>query len=157
MDVWFTLVPTPEAARRLMDDRPDPPSMVEPGTLASSSAWGEPQRVLLETVARNPLVERIFVNPGIKRAVCSEVRGERDWLRKLRPWSGHDAHFHVRIRCPAGSPQCEPQAAIPPGDGCGAELAWWFTPEATGKTRKKSEPRAAPVTPAACLTLLRDD
>ena len=156
VDVWFTLAPTPEAARRLMDDQPDPPSMVQPGSLASSNAWGEPQRFLLETVARNPAVDRIFVNPGIKRAVCNEVQGDRTWLRKLRPWWRHDSHFHVRIRCPAGSPQCEPQAAIPAGDGCGAELAWWFKPEATGKTRKKDEPRPDVIAPAACMAVLSD-
>jgi len=157
VDVWFTLAPTAQAARQLMDDRPDPPSMVQPGTLVSSGAWGQPQRFLLETMARNPAVDRIFVNPGIKRAVCSEAQGDRTWLRKLRPWWGHDAHFHVRIRCPAGSPQCEPQAAIPAGEGCGAELAWWFKPQAKGTTRKKGEPRAEPIAPAACMALLRDN
>ncbi|WP_295446072.1 penicillin-insensitive murein endopeptidase [uncultured Thiodictyon sp.] len=155
-DIWFTLAPTPEAARRLMDDQRDPPSMVLPVSLASSNAWGEPQRFLLESVARNPAVDRIFVNPGIKRAVCNEVTGDRTWLRKLRPWWGHDSHFHVRIRCPAGSPKCEPQAALPAGDGCGPELAWWFKPEATGKTRKKDEPRPDVIAPAACMAVLSD-
>ncbi|WP_295388347.1 penicillin-insensitive murein endopeptidase [uncultured Thiodictyon sp.] len=156
VDIWFTLAPTAEAARRLMDDRPDPPSMVLPGSLESSGAWGEPQRFLLETVARNPAVDRIFVNPGIKRAVCNEVTGDRSWLRKLRPWWGHDSHFHVRIRCPAGSPRCEPQTPLPAGDGCGPELAWWFKPEATGKTKKKGEPRPAVVVPAACMAVLHE-
>ena len=156
VDVWFTLAPDPEAARRLMDDRPDPPSMVKPVSLASSDAWGEPQRFLLETAARHPAVDRIFVNAGIKRAACNEARGDRTWLRKLRPWWGHDAHFHVRIRCPAGSPQCEPQAALPPGDGCGAELASWFRPEATEKPRKRTGPRPEIAPPVACLAVLHD-
>jgi penicillin-insensitive murein endopeptidase len=156
VDVWFTLAPTPEAARRLMDDRPDPPSMVLPVSLASSDAWGEPQLFLLETAARHPAVERIFVNAGIKRAACNEARGDRSWLRKVRPWWGHDAHFHVRIRCPAGSPRCEPQAPLPPGDGCGAELASWFKPEPTDKPKKKTGPRPEIAPPAACMALLRD-
>jgi penicillin-insensitive murein DD-endopeptidase len=157
VDVWFTLVPTPEAARRLMDDQPDPPSMVQPGGLATSGAWGEPQRILLETAARSPVVDRIFVNPAIKRALCGEVQGDRGWLRKLRPWWGHDAHFHVRIRCPADSPQCESQGPIPAGDGCGADLAWWFSEEARKPAKKGGEPRAEPRPPAACLAVLRGD
>lgn len=155
VDVWFTLAPDPGAARRLMDDRPDPVSMVQPVSLESSPAWGEPQRFIIETAARNPAVDRIFVNAGIKRALCREVQGDRAWLRKVRPWWGHDAHFHVRLRCPAGSPQCSSQPALPAGDGCGPELAWWFTPEAAGRTRKKGEPRPEPTPPAACAAVLR--
>ena len=154
VDVWFTLAPDPGAARRLMDDRPDPVSMVRPVSLESSPAWGEPQRFLVETVARNPAVDRIFVNAGIKRALCREVQGDRGWMRKVRPWWGHDAHFHVRLRCPAGSPRCSAQAPLPAGDGCGPELAWWFTPEAAGRTRKKGEPRPEPTPPAACMAVL---
>ena len=155
-DIWFTLAPSPEAARRLMDDQPDPPSMVLPGSLATSRFWGESQRFLIETVARQPTVDRIFVNPGIKRALCREVTGERSWLRKIRPWWGHDAHFHLRLRCPADSPQCNAQGALPAGDGCGADLAWWFSEEATKPAQSKGKPRAEPVAPAACLALLRD-
>ena len=154
VDVWFTLAPNPTTARRLMDDQPDPVSMVVPVSLESSPAWGEPQRFLLETAARNPAVERLFVNAGIKRALCREVQGERSWLRKVRPWWGHDAHFHVRLRCPAGNPQCTPQPPLPAGDGCGPELAWWFTPEAAGRTRKKGETRPEPTPPAACTAVL---
>ncbi|HYN76629.1 MAG TPA: penicillin-insensitive murein endopeptidase [Lamprocystis sp. (in: g-proteobacteria)] len=155
-DIWFTLAPSPEAARRLMDDQPDPPSMVRPVSLATSSAWGEPQRFLLETVASQPTVDRIFVNPGIKRALCGEVKGDRGWLRKIRPWAGHDAHFHVRLRCPADSPECDPQGALPAGDGCGADLAWWFSAEAMKPAQTKGKPRPEPVAPAACMALLHD-
>ena len=43
-----------------------------------------------------------------------------------RYW-GHDYHFHIRMRCPADSPDCKPQEPVPAGDGCGKELDWWFT------------------------------
>jgi penicillin-insensitive murein endopeptidase len=52
--------------------------------------------------------------------------GQRDWLRKIRPWRGHTEHMHVRLACPAGSIDCKSQDAPPEGDGCGAELASWF-------------------------------
>ena len=154
-DIWFTLAKTPQAAARLMDNRDDPQSMVETGGLFMADAWGPDQRFLLETAARHPKVDRIFVNPAIKRAVCQEVTGDRSWLRKLRPWFGHDAHFHVRLRCPADSPQCDQQAALPPGDGCGADLAWWFSDEARSPFKRKDQPKADPQPPAACMALLR--
>ncbi|MGE5154713.1 MAG: penicillin-insensitive murein endopeptidase [Bdellovibrio bacteriovorus] len=155
VDIWFTLARTPEAAARLMDNRDDPQSMVKTGGLGMAMAWGPDQRFLLETAARHPRVDRIFVNPAIKRAVCQEVKGDRGWLRKVRPWFGHDAHFHVRLRCPADSPQCDQQAPLPAGDGCGADLAWWFSEEARRPSKPKDQPRAEPQPPAACMALLR--
>lgn len=155
-DIWFTLAPSPEQARRSMDDRPDPPSMVGSDGVSLSSAWGPDQRFLLEAAARQPAVDRIFVNAAIKRGLCQQVRGDRSWLRKLRPWFGHDSHFHLRLRCPPGSPQCEPQQALPAGDGCGEDLAWWFSAEARSPFKKKGQPKAEPPVPAACMGLLRE-
>jgi len=70
----------------------------------------------------NAQVERIFVNPAIKKALCRETTGNRTWLHKVRPWWGHDYHFHVRLRCPAD--QCRMHAArtTTPGDGCDKDL-----------------------------------
>ena len=47
---------------------------------------------------------------------------------KIRPWFGHDSHFHVRIACPKDAAYCEDQAPVPAGDGCGDELYSWFEP-----------------------------
>lgn len=154
-DIWFTLAKSPEAAGRLMDNRDDPQSMVKTGGTYMAEAWGPDQRFLLETAARHAKVDRIFVNPAIKRAVCQATSGDRDWLRKLRPWFGHDAHFHVRLRCPPDSPQCDQQASLPPGDGCGADLAWWFSDEARNPPKRKAPPKVEPPIPAACRVLLR--
>ena len=51
-------------------------------------------------------------------------------MNKVRPYWGHNYHFHVRIACPAGETTCQPQEPVPPGDGCDKSLAWWFTDEA---------------------------
>lgn len=153
VDIWFTLADSPRSARRLMDDRPDPQSMVEPEGLAVSAAWGPSQRLLLETASRHAAVDRIFVNPAIKDALCREVKGDRGWLRKVRPWYGHDSHFHVRLRCPPGNQSCATQAALPAGDGCGADLAWWFSDEARNPSKKRP-PKADAAPPAACMALL---
>ena len=65
-----------------------------------SQIWRPEHRRLLELAARDPAVDRIFVNPAIKRALCREVTGDRGWLHRIRPWFGHDYHFHVRLACP---------------------------------------------------------
>lgn len=159
VDLWFTLATSAAEARALMDHADDPPSMVRSDGFAVSEYWGANQQFLIETAARQRTVERIFVNPAIKRALCQNATTEdRGWLHKVRPWKGHDAHFHVRLACPAGSPHCEPQTALPPGDGCGEELDWWFTEEA--RKPKRAIPGYAPpkptTQPAACRALLQD-
>ena len=58
---------------------------------------------------KDPEVERVFVNPAIKKALCRYNGPDRTWLRKVRPIWGHDYHFHIRMRCPADSPDCRPQ------------------------------------------------
>jgi penicillin-insensitive murein endopeptidase len=135
--------------------RQDPPSMVgKNGRGVSGKRWSEHQRFLLKRTALDQRVDRIFVNPAIKASLCKTEREERGWLRKLRPWWGHRAHFHVRLRCPEGSPSCVPQPAPADGDGCGSELAWWFTEEAHRPSA--SAPKPKPPLPAACKALLTD-
>ncbi|MBK1645636.1 penicillin-insensitive murein endopeptidase [Thiocapsa imhoffii] len=158
VDIWFTLVDSPEEARRLMDHRTDPPSMVQPGGRAVNTAWGPAQRELIESAARHPDVDRIFVHAAIKQALC-QTKGADDaaWLRKIRPWWGHDAHFHVRLHCPTDSPDCVAQEPLPAGSGCGAELAWWFSEEALNPSKRGgAAPRPQPSMPAACTELLRE-
>jgi len=121
-------------------------SVVGPDRLAVNGAWRPAHHALIRLAARDPAVARIFVNAAIKQALCAaEPPGDRGWLRKARSWWGHDSHFHVRLHCPEGAPGCVRQAPPPVGDGCGEELAWWFTAEALDP-----EP---PATPRAELTL----
>jgi penicillin-insensitive murein endopeptidase len=89
--------------------------------------WTHTRTDLIRTAAQDADVERIFVNAAIKKALCREAGTDRAWLSKVRPWWGHDYHFHVRIYCPADSPSCEPQPPPEPGDGCGHELDHWFS------------------------------
>lgn len=126
--------------------------------------WSSRQLKLIRFAARDPAVDRIFVNPVIKRALCRSVTQDRRWLRKVVPWYGHDAHMHVRMSCPIGSPKCRPQKAIPPGDGCGKPLTWWFEvalPSARAwlkRAKRKPAKRryvAPPVLPAACTAVLK--
>jgi penicillin-insensitive murein endopeptidase len=115
------------------------------------SFWSNDQTTLVKIFAADRRVERIFVNPAIKRLLCGTAGKDRDWLTKLRPWWGHADHFHVRINCPAGDHECIGGPPIPPGDGCGADLDWWFGPGPSEPRPKPSHPSAIP---AACKEIL---
>lgn len=154
VDIWFRLSESPERAESAYPEARNPRSLVAADGVSLTSAWGPQQRFLLQQTAEDPRVDRIFVNPTIKRALCQEVRGARKWLSRLRPWWGHDAHFHVRLQCPQDSPLCQRQAPLSTDPGCGPELAWWFSEEARKPGKKSSRPAARPSPPAACQTLL---
>jgi penicillin-insensitive murein endopeptidase len=62
--------------------------------------------------------------------------------------------MHIRMKCPADSPDCRPQAPLPADDGCGAALAWWFTSEPFRRHTSRG-PAKRPDPPAACLALWR--
>jgi len=127
-DIWLRPMPT---TRLTPSEREEMSSLnvVAADGLAVDPAWTPQHRQLLEAFARDPAVERIFVNPAIKRELCREAGRDRAWLGKIRPWWRHNYHFHVRLFCPADDPDCRPQPPPPAGDGCGRELDWWFTPE----------------------------
>lgn len=119
--------------------------------------WTAGQAAAIRAAARDARVARIFVHPAIKRALCAGAGKERGWLAKVRPWYGHHYHFHVRLACPADSPDCRDQAPPPRGDGCGAPLDWWFTAAPYRKPKKPPPPRP-PLRladlPAACARVL---
>lgn len=86
--------------------------------------WNPGHMAIMRAAARDPRVERIFVDPVAKLAMCQAETGDRGWLRKIRPLNNHNYHFHVRLACPKGS-ICTGQDAPPRGDGC-AEAAEWI-------------------------------
>lgn len=89
--------------------------------------WTPAHQRLLRAAAKDPKVNRLFVTPPVKLRMCADA-GPRDraWLQKIRPWWGHNTHFHVRMNCPAGVAGCETPPPLPPGDGC-ADAQWWVT------------------------------
>lgn len=121
--------------------------------------WTESHTALIRAAAQEPQVERIFVNPAIKRALCREAGSSRKWLRKVRPTWGHNYHFHIRFSCPANADFCTPQALPPVGDGCGKELDWWFSdavlnPKPSKKPPAKKKPLVMGNLPPLCRTIL---
>jgi len=116
--------------------------------------WGPDAITLLKLAAGLPGVDRVLVNPAIKRQLCNEVTTDRAWLRRIRPWWGHAAHMHIHFLCPEGQPDCVQQAPPPPGDGCDATLQWWF--DQLDAPPAKPGPAHAPARPpAACAAVMQ--
>jgi penicillin-insensitive murein DD-endopeptidase len=159
-DVWLTPMPNHLLSREEREDmsavmmvRPDrldiDPHVFTPGHLA-----------VIRDAAQEPNVERIFVNAAIKKALCREAKGDRSWLAKIRPMYGHDYHFHIRIKCPPGSTECESQPPPSPSEGCSAgDLAFWFKdsiihPKPPKVPAKPRPPITLAQLPAACRRVL---
>jgi penicillin-insensitive murein DD-endopeptidase len=126
-DIWLTPMPN-RSLTRLEREEMLAVDMVRPDRLdVDPTKWTPDHLAIIKTAAQDPEVQRIFVNAAIKKALCREATGNRSWLGKVRPYFGHDYHFHVRLACPAGEKACRDQDPVPPGDGCDASLAWWFS------------------------------
>ncbi len=129
----------------------------------TNSRWTEQHMQLMRAAARDPRVDRIFVFPGAKVAMCNWATGDRSWLRNIRPWYGHHYHFHVRLRCPAGDRNCEAQAPVPAGDGCDQAQGWVNDilnppPPDPNATPRQPRPEITMARlPAQCTTVLNSD
>jgi penicillin-insensitive murein endopeptidase len=128
VDIWVNPMPPRHLTRQEREDT-SAVHVVEPGPHeVYPDRWSPQLGRMIRRAALDPRVERIFVAPGIKKKLCETAGDDRAWLRQVRPYYGHHDHIHVRLSCPAGTP-CRAQSAPPPGDGCGADLDWWFTSE----------------------------
>ena len=122
--------------------------------------WNNHYADLLKLAASDPVVQRIFVNPGIKRKLCETVTGDRRWMNKIRPFYGHDEHFHVRLFCQKGSEGCTAQKSTGTGDGCDG-LDYWFNvalqppkpPKPGAKPPRPKPPMMLADLPKACRTV----
>jgi penicillin-insensitive murein endopeptidase len=146
-DVWFSVAEEYGAGRPFtLDDRENLPARKfgEGNVDATRSE-------MIRLFASHPSVDRLFVSPGIKRGLCRSFPGADDapWLRKVRPWWGHEDHLHLRVACPPASPSCDGGKEIPPGNGCDSTLDWWFGAEAKAKG-EAAVPPEEPILPEAC-------
>src|SRR5437660_10106293 len=159
-DIWLTPAPDRQLSRgereemsatmMVREDRLDiDPKVFTPGHL-----------VVIRAAAQEPTVQRIFVNAAIKKALCREAKGDRSWLHKIRPMYGHDYHFHIRIKCPPGSGECESQPDPGADEGCKpGDLAFWFKDSIIHPKRPKEPPKPKPPMtmaqlPPACRQVL---
>jgi penicillin-insensitive murein endopeptidase len=86
--------------------------------------WSRAHHEIIKAAAKDKRTARIFVFPGAKVQMCKDAKGNRRWLRKIRPWYGHHYHFHVRLACPRGARGCVDQTPPPRGDGCDDAQKW---------------------------------
>lgn len=90
----------------------------------TNSSWTRAHHNIIKAAAKDKRTARIFVFPGAKVQMCKDAKGNRDWLRKIRPWYGHHYHFHIRLACPRGARGCKDQNPPPAGDGCADAQKW---------------------------------
>ncbi|CAN7161433.1 penicillin-insensitive murein endopeptidase [Pararhizobium sp. LjRoot235] len=161
-DIWFTPMPEQRLSAQAREDLPFTSMLDESKFLTvNSKRWSPTHAKVVMQAASYPQVERIFVNPAIKKKLCDTWTGDRALLGKVRPIYGHDAHFHIRMHCPPGASGCKAQAPVASGDGCDKSLAWWFTNEPWAKPKKRPgekpvKPRFATLSdlPKACAAVL---
>jgi penicillin-insensitive murein endopeptidase len=145
VDIWLNPMPDRVLTKRERENI-SAVSMLDKARVAVDPAkWTEGHFKLLKRAASYKQVTRVFVHPAIKKALCDTAEKDRGWLEKVRPYWGHHYHFHIRMRCPSNSKNCENQPAPPSGDGCGKELTQWLArvkpPTHPVPKKKKSAPK----------------
>ena len=159
-DVWLRPMPKRELTRAERERMSATMVVAKSRKDVDPKAWTHGHFEVIKTAAKQPQVERILVNAAIKKDLCREAGKDRGWLRKIRPWWGHDYHFHMRIVCPKNSPHCRNQPPPPAGDGCGKPLDWWFResiihPPPPKHPPKKRKAMTMAALPAACKQVLK--
>jgi penicillin-insensitive murein endopeptidase len=160
VDIWF--MPMPD--RVLSKDERQKISAInlvsDDWKHLNPKTWTPQHIAFIKTAAAQPDVERVLVNAAIKQELCRvEDKKNDNWMSKVRPWYGHHDHIHVRLKCPADSPNCRKQPPVPGDDGCSAKsLEYWFSDKVLHPKPKPPGPPAKPITladlPPACKNVL---
>jgi penicillin-insensitive murein endopeptidase len=165
-DVWFTPMPDRRLTAKEREELSATSMLAGDSVSVDPKVWSEAHLRLLKRAASYKEVERIWVHPAIKKAVCEATteEKERGWLRKVRAYWGHYYHFHIRIGCPKGSTSCKRQVPVGSDDGCGAELKRWLArvkppvrplpPPKPGVARPERRPITLAQLPAECRVVL---
>jgi len=161
VDIWFMPMPNHELSKKEREDI-SAIDLVAPDRLrVDPKNWTPADVAFIKTAAEQPEVERVFVNAAIKKEICRvEDKQKHAWLEKVRPWYGHADHIHVRLKCPADSPNCRKQEPVPAGDGCAEkDLAFWFKdsvlhPKPGPPPKVPPKPITLADLPPACKTVL---
>jgi penicillin-insensitive murein endopeptidase len=159
-DIWLTPMPDHLLSRQEREEMSATMMVRDDRLDIDPNVWTSGHLAVIRAAALEPSVQRIFVNAAIKKALCREAKGDLNWLSKVRPWYGHDYHFHIRMRCPSGGKDCDGQLDQDGGDGCStSDLAYWFKdsvlhPEPPKEPPKPRPPITLAQLPAACRQVL---
>ena len=165
VDIWLDEMPERQLDKEERNTKMQASSVLKPGTnVLDDKVWNDKRAQFIRDAAKDDAVARIFVTPAIKRALCNCKNpngSDTEWLRRLRPWWGHDDHIHVRLHSPDKKLGFE-QEPPPSGDGCGAEVEEWLLKTArningdddSSSSNKKPVVRLDSL-PTGCLDVLR--
>jgi penicillin-insensitive murein endopeptidase len=148
-DFWLTPMPNRRLTRKERETMEATSMLDDSGVKVNRKVFTSKQVALIKRAASYPQVERIFVHPAIKKALCEVAGTDRAWLGKVRPWFGHYYHFHMRIKCPDGVIGCTPQVAPTGDDGCGKEVDKWLSKVIPAKGPPVPRPAGPPGPPKA--------
>src|SRR6476659_6859367 len=125
-DIWLTPMPKTPLSREEREEMSATDVVAANKKDVDPKVWTPGHFAVIKAAAEDPKVERVFVNAAIKKALCREAGKDRAFLHKVRPWWGHNYHFHVRMACQPGSPDCKGQDPAGETEGCGKDLDYWF-------------------------------
>jgi penicillin-insensitive murein DD-endopeptidase len=151
VDIWFMPMPGHVLTKEEREKTAASNLVADDWKHINPKTWTPQHISFIRVAAEQPEVERVLVNAAIKKELC-RAEGDKhwSWLAKVRPWYGHNDHIHVRLKCPADSPNCRKQPAVPGGDGCSdKELAYWFSD-------KVIHPKPRPPSPPSKGLMLSD-
>ncbi len=161
VDIWFMPMPAHVLSKEEREKTSAINLVSDDWKHINPKTWSPQDIAFIKTAATQPEVERVLVNAAIKQELCRVENKSRDgWMAKVRPWYGHNDHIHVRLKCPADSPNCRKQPPVPGDDGCSAKaLDYWFSDKVLHPpkpTTPAKPPRALTLAdlPPACKNVL---
>lgn len=156
-DIWLTPMPKRRLTRKERENLEATSMLDKTGLAVDPKVFTSKQVALIKRAASYPEVERIFVHPAIKKALCKAAGTDRHWLGKVRPYYGHYYHFHMRIKCPPGFAGCKSQTPPTGDDGCGKEVDQWLAKVIPAKPSPPvAKPPSVSVRPPAPPVMLAD-
>lgn len=159
VDVWFMPMPGHTLSKEERDKTAAINLVADDWKHLNPKTWTPQHVAFIKAAAEAPNVERVLVNAAIKQELC-RVEPKASWMAKVRPWYGHHDHIHVRLSCPADSPNCRKQPPVGGDDGCAPKaLDYWFSdkvlnPPKPTTPRKPPKPITLADLPPACKNVL---
>lgn len=160
VDIWFMPMPDHVLSKEEREKTSAINLVANDWKHVNPKTWSPSDVAFIRTAAEQPEVERVLVNAAIKKEMC-RMQGDKhpSWMDKVRPWYGHNDHIHVRLKCPADSPNCRKQPSVPESAGCGEkDLAFWFSDKVLHPKKKVGGKPPKPLMladlPPACKNVL---